>query len=279
MAEVIKIADLTPECIMTGKLTKDDLRAKAEALTQVYNDQVQSGNFAPRMEHPTAEKDKDGKPVIETVLVDDVIQLTVNEYTNIARDECFEILVAAEDPMLAAVLMLEYPTIRIVDKKDENKIPVRTIEDSTKYIDLLKLHKKVNGGIGKDKNWHLMIEKLNLLMTAQKAIDLGIDPKSVNDSYAMSDIAKQIDLGKNPTSKTKILETVQIVVTAMIGENFKAKSHDVNFLFSVYSKKSRKALTVSCANHKYMRQYMMEICHRITTNGSYALDYKKIKNA
>ena len=279
MAEVIKIADLTPECIMTGKLTKDDLRAKAEALTQVYNDQVQSGNFAPRMEHPTAEKDKDGKPVIETVLVDDVIQLTVNEYTNIARDECFEILVAAEDPMLAAVLMLEYPTIRIVDKKDENKIPVRTIEDSTKYIDLLKLHKKVNGGIGKDKNWHLMIEKLNILMTAQKAIDLGIDPKSVNDSYAMSDIAKQIDLGKNPTSKTKILETVQIVVTAMIGENFKAKSHDVNFLFSVYSKKSRKALTVSCANHKYMRQYMMEICHRITTNGSYALDYKKIKNA
>lgn len=279
MAEVIKIADLTPECIMTGKLTKDDLRAKAEALTQVYNDQVQSGNFAPRMEHPTAEKDKDENPIIETVLVDDVIQLAVNEYTNIARDECFEILVAAEDPMLAAVLMLEYPTIRIVDKKDENKTPVRTIEDSTKYIDLLKLHKKVNGGIGKDKNWHLMIEKLNLLMTAQKAIDLGIDPKSVNDSYAMSDIAKQIDLGKNPTSKTKILETVQIVVTAMIGENFKAKSHDVNFLFSVYSKKSRKALTVSCANHKYMRQYMMEICHRIATNGSYALDYKKIKNA
>lgn len=279
MAEIIKIADLTPECIMIGRLSKDELRAKAEALAQVYNDQVQSSNFAPRMEHPTVDKDKDGNTIIETVLVDDLMQAVVGEYTNIARDECFNILVAAEDPMLAAILMLEYPTIRIVDKKDENKIPVRTIEDSTKYIDLLKLHKKVNGGIGKDKNWHLMIEKLNLLMTAQKAVDLGIDPKSVNDSYAMSDIAKAIDLGANPTSKTKILATVQSVVNAMIGENFKAKSHDVNFLFSVYSKKSRKALTVSCANHKYMRQYMMEICHRVATDGSYAIDYKKVKNA
>lgn len=279
MAEFIKIADLTPECIMTGKLTMPELRAKAEALALVYNEHVQSGNFVPRMEHPTSEKDKDGKTINEVVLVDDVMQITVNEYTNIAREQAFETLMAAEDPMLAAILMLEYPTIRIVDKKDENKTPIRTIEDSTKYVDLLKLHKKVNGGIGKDKNWHLMIEKLNLLMTAQKAIDLGVNPKSVNDSYAMSDIAKAIDLGKNPTSKTKILETVQTIVTAMIGENFKAKSHDVNFLFSVYSKKSRKALTVSCANHKYMRQYMMEICHRIATDGSYALDYKKIKNA
>ena len=278
MAEIIKIADLAPECIKIGKLSLPELREKAEALGMVYNEQVQSGNFAPRMEHPTGEKNPDETPVTEIVLIDDLMNTVIGEYTSISREICFETLMAAEDPMFAAVLTLEYPTIRIVDKKDDNKVPVRSIEDSTKYIDLLKLHKKVSGGIGKSKNWHLMIEKLNLLMTAQKATDLGINPKSVNDSYAMSDIAKAIDLGQNPTSKTKILATVQSIVTAMIGAEYKAKSHDVNFLFSVYSKKSRKALTVTCANHKYMRQYMMEICHRIVTNGSYAIDYKKVKN-
>ncbi len=133
------------------------------------------------------------------------------------------------------------------------------------------------GGIGKDPQWAAMVEKLNFLMTAQKAVDLGIDPKAVNDSYAMSDIARQIDMGKTPTSKTNILKTVQAIVTAMIGEEYKAVSHDVNFLMSVYSRKNRKALTVSCANHKYMRQYMMEICHRIVEGKSYALDYKQIR--
>ena len=166
-------------------------------------------------------------------------------------------------------------TIRAKDTKvGDEKIPVRVIEDSEKAIDLLKLHKAVSGGIGKDTNWASMIEKLNFLMTAQKAVDLGIDPKSVHDSYAMSDIARQIDMGKTPTSKTNILKTVQAIVTAMVGEEFKATSHDVNYLFSVYSRKNRKALTVSCANHKYMRQYMMEICHRIVEGKSYALDYR-----
>jgi len=278
MAEVIKITEFEPAAIKVGKLTLPELREKAESLAKVYNDQVQSGNFAPKMEHPTGDKNPDETPVVEIVLIDDVMNNVVGEYTSISRDNCFETLMTAEDPMLAAVKTLEYPTIRIVDKKDENKTPIRSIEDSSKYIDLLKLHRKVKGGIGKSDNWHLVIEKLNLLMTAQKAIDLGINPKSINDSYAMSDLAKAIDLGQNPTSKTKILATVQSVVTAMIGEEYKAKSHDVNFLLSVYSKKSRKALTVTCANHKYMRQYMMEICHRIVTNGSYAIDYKKVKN-
>lgn len=248
MAETKKIA------------TKEELRAKAEELVLAYNDAVQNGDFN------TATK------------LNTDIEQTVNEYTSIARDECFKKLAATDDPMLAAVKELSFMTIRARDTKvGDEKIPVRVIEDSEKAIDLLKLHKTVKGGIGKDTNWASMVEKLNFLMTAQKAVDLGIDPKSVNDSYAMSDIARKIDMGKTPTSKTNILKTVQAIVTAMIGEEYKATSHDVNFLLSVYSRKNRKALTVSCANHKYMRQYMMEICHRIVEGKSYALDYKQIK--
>ena len=93
----------------------------------------------------------------------------------------------------------------------------------------------------------------------------------------MSDIAKAIDMGKTPTSKTNMLKTLQSVVNAMIGEEYKVLSHDVAFLTSVYSRKNRKALTVTCANHKYMRQYMAEICHRIVCGLRYDVEYKQIK--
>lgn len=264
-----------------GITTKAEIREKAEALITEYNEAVQNGNFAPTIEVPKT--DASGNPTDdkETVLLREVIEQLVNEHTAIAREECFAALKATADPMLEAVKQLTFSTIRIVDKKvgeDKQKIPVSSIEDSEKAIDLLKLHKYVGGdGIGKDKNWAYKVEKLNFLMTAQKAVDLGINPKEVHNSYAMSDISKQIDLGKTPTSKTNILKTVQAIVTAMVGEEYKATSHDVNFLMSVYSRKNRAALTVTCANHKYMRQYMAEICHRIVLDKSYALEYKRVK--
>lgn len=240
--------------------TKPELRAKAEGLVHDFNDAVQNGDYN------------------SSAKLNTEIENAINKYTSMAREECFSELKAADDPMLAAVKRLSFMTIRAKDTKvGDEKIPVRVIEDIEKPIDLLKLHRAVKGGIGKDKNWAYMIEKLNFLMTAQKAADLGINPKSINDSYAMTDIAKQIDMGKTPTSKTNILKTMQSIVDAMVGKEYKAVSHDVNFLMSVYSRKNRKALTVSCANHKYMRQYMMEICHRIVEGKSYALDYKQIK--
>ena len=264
-----------------GITTKAGLREKAETLIKDYNDAVQSGNHSLYMEVPKT--DASGNPAdgTEEKLVREVVEQLVNEYTSIARDECFAALKSTDDPMLEAVKQLTFKTIRIVDRmvgEEKQKTPVSSIEDSEKPIDLLKLHKYVGGdGIGKNKDWAYMVEKLNFLMTAQKAVDLGIDPQAVNDSYAMSDISKAIDLGKTPTSKTNILKTLQAIVTAMVGDEYKATSHDVNFLYSVYSRKNRAALTVTCANHKYMRQYMAEICHRIVLNKSYALDYKKIK--
>lgn len=284
MAEIITVVagQATKDLINVKASTKEELRARAELLAQIYNDAVQSGDSSPAIEVYTntydPEKTKPGEGLIG-VLVREYMEETVYEYTTIARDECFDALKATADPMLEAVKQLSYPTIRIVDKEvgeGKQKLPVTTIEAGEKQIDLLKLHKHC-GGIGKDSNWLHMVEKFNFLLTAQKAVDLGIDPKVVNDSYAMSDIAKSYDLGKNPASKTNLLKTLQAVVTAMIGEEYKAVSHDVNFLLSVYSRKNRKALTVTCANHKYMRGYVMEICHRIVTGKSYAIEYKAVK--
>lgn len=234
-----------------------ELRANAESLAIKYNEAM------------TAEKFDDA------VKIDAELSNIVNEYTGTARDICFDDCKATENPMIEAVTRLTFQTIAIRDeKKDEDAIPVRSIEEKSKPIDLLKLNKHC-GGIGADDKWVHIAQKMNFLLTAQKAVDLGIDPMAINDSYDMSAIAHEFDMGKNPTSKTNLLRSLQRVVTAMLGDGYKATSHDVNFLLSVYSKKGRKALSVNCANHQYFVRYLAEICHRIVTGKVYEVEFKQ----
>ena len=102
-----------------------------------------------------------------------------------------------------------FVTIGVKDEqKGDDKVPVRSIVDKERQIDLLKLHKYC-GSIGANENWSHIAQKMNFLLTAQKCVDLGVDPKSVNDSYSMSEIAREFDMGKNPTSKTNLLKTLQ----------------------------------------------------------------------
>lgn len=237
------------------------IRQETEALVAQFNEAYQSGNFPESQKLNTAIEEK------------------VNEYTSVVRDDTFQVCAESDDPMLKAVTLLSFITIGVKDeKKGDDKTPVRVVIEKERQIDLFKLYKFCGDkGIGADPKWLYMAEQLNCLLTAQKAQDLGIDPKAVNDSYAMSNIAREIDLGKSPTSKTNMLKTLQAIIAAMLGEKYKATSHDVNFLLSVYSRKNRKALTVTAANHKALRGYLAEICHRIVTNKTYALDYKQAK--
>lgn len=237
------------------------LRTEVEGLVSSYNEAYQAGKFEEAMKLSKAIEEK------------------VNEYTSVVRDDCFEACKNSKDPMLTAVTLLSFVTIGVKDEqKGDDAIPVRIVVDKERQIDLFKLYKYCGEkGIGADPKWLYMAEQLNMLLTAQKAQDLGLDPKAVNDSFAMSNIAREIDLGKSPTSKTNILKTLQSIITAMLGEGYKATSHDVNFLMSTYSKKNRKALTVTTANHKTLRGLLAEICHRIVTDKQYAVDYKAVK--
>ena len=239
----------------------NELRDKVEELIKEYNEAVVDGDVA------------------KTIQLNEDTEKAVNEYTSIVRDMCFAECKATADPMLTAVTMLTFKTIGIKDEKHEGeKFPTRVAIGKERTINLKALDTYC-GGIGADKNWMHICQKMNFLLTAQKAVDLGIDPKSVNDSYAMSEIARGFDMGKNPTSKTNLLKTLQTVVSAMLGDGYKATSHDVNFLMSVYSKKNRKALTVTCANHRNFQNYLAEVCHRIVTGKSYGIEYRRKKDS
>ena len=238
----------------------NELRYKVVELTKEYNEAVMDGN------------------VTKTIQLNEDTEKAVNEYTSIVRDMCFAECKATPDPMLTAVTMLTFKTIGVKDEKNEGeKFPTRVVINKERVINLKALDTYC-GGIGADKNWMHICQKMNFLLTAQKAVDLGIDPKSVNDSYAMSEIARGFDMGKNPTSKTNLLKTLQTVISAMLGEGYKATSHDVNFLMSVYSKKNRKALTVTCANHRNFQNYLAEVCHRIVTGKSYGIEFRRKKD-
>lgn len=233
------------------------LRSDAEELVKDYNEAVQNGKYDVAAKTDSAMTEK------------------INEYTRNVRDMCFEDCKNTDNPMLTAVKTLSFVTIGVKDEqKGDDKVPVRSVIEKERQIDLLKLHKYC-GSIGVDENWSHIAQKMNFLLTAQKCNDLGLNPKSINDSYAMSEISREFNMGKNPTSKTNLLKTLQMVVNAMIGDEYKATSHDVNYLMSVYSKKNRKALTVTCANHRYFRNYLAEVCHRIVTGKSYEVDFKK----
>ena len=234
------------------------------------------------------------------------IEKNVGEYNGIAQVLCFEELANSEDPMKSAILTLHYPVIGVKDAavaiSDEVKITKRVIvgdpddenpELKYKQIDLLKLQKWIKDTRGHkichEANWNNQIERLNLLFALDCAVELNKGEeflKTMRECYALKEASKNIDFGvSNPKAGTPIsnkglLKAVTAVVTAMIGPEFgeKVLTHDVRFLKKVSAKKSRKELTVACANHRYMRGYIMEVCHRIMTEGSYDVEYKAVKS-
>lgn len=198
-----------------------------------------------------------------------------------AMNLAFFDLAQTADPMLEAVKQLTYTTFRVKEVQgDSDPFPVRVVETVQKPIDLTKLHKYVDGGIGARKDWMDLAQKVNFLLTAKVAQDIGVSAarmKEINDSYAMSNIAQAIDMGRTPTSNTNILKTVQSVVDGMLGEGHKAVSHDVRYLLYTYGKKGKGALKVACAKHNAFIALMAEVCHRIVTGGTYDVDFKAKK--
>lgn len=233
-----------------------ELRSECEELCKSYNEAVQSGNFE-------ASSKKDGE-----------IDGKIKEYAGIAKSVCFEDCKQAADPMIAAVTMLTYQVIGVKDeKRGDDKIPVRSIVDKDKTIDLIALHRYC-GEIGNDRNWAHIAQKLNFLLTVQAAGKLAINPMEINTSFDMTETAKKYNYGKSPVSKTNLKKSLQIVVTAMLGDGYYIAAQDANYLTMIYTRKGRKALSVACADNRRFIGYIAEICHRIVTSKVYTLEYK-----
>lgn len=205
------------------------------------------------------------------------LEQVINYYTTISKGECYKAAKESGSPMHYAVKTFFFPAIKIGKSEDkETHIVTYSIDEFEKPIDLGDMHKQL-GGIGHDTNWIYTVEQLNYYLTIRAAERVGATVKI--ESFRMNDIARERSLGKNPCSNTNMLKTLQLIVTEMLGEGYKATSHDVNYLIDVYANDNKKSKTsITAANHKTLRNYLKKVCYRVLTNGTgYDVDQKEIK--
>lgn len=246
----------------------EEMHVKAEKLATLWNEQKLARRLA------DAEK-------TEKALND-----VVNDYNEHRREERFIECRSAENPLYAACVLFNYPTIKVKDvrEKDTERV-TKTIVDSAKRIDLEALHRFCNGKEVKyDTNWYNMAQHLNMLMTLRVADRIG-DTETKKDilnngTYAMNSVARAIDMGKTPLSNTNILKTYTKMIQAMIGPEYKVTSHHVSYLDSVYVSDDKNSKDkVKVPSHKAFVLYLQKVCNRLIEKKGFSTKYNKVKVA
>ena len=133
-----------------------------------------------------------------------------------------------------------------------------------------------------DMGWFYEMQALNKRLTLKAATELGVsakDMKSIDDSYSMDKLAHEIDLGKTPTSDTQCVKHIQKVLDSLSEGEGRVNSHDLAYIWLCYAKKNNKtALRVICSKHTILQSLLMDVFHRVVTNGTYGVDHKRTSN-
>lgn len=219
--------------------------------------------------------------------IEDELDEHIGYYNNAQKTACYTKCKKAKYPMRKAVETFFYPTIRIketVDKKAEIPVIVRTVVESEKAIDLLDFDKQCD----LHGEWKYSIQKFNRYMTADVAKGINDDLDLTN--FHIAEAAKKIDMGKTPLSKRQVISTIQGIVNAMLGEDYKAdpeypKAFNVNqydwrYLTEGYSRINNKTKGgLKASNHKALTFIFMNIAYRVLMGEKgYHLQQKEIKN-
>lgn len=189
-------------------------------------------------------------------------------------------------PMLAAATALTFETLKHKDKEDENGIKSRELVTAERPLDFVALESFfVERGkkFGAESAWVYKVAAFNRLLCMRTAQSIGANVKTVAEKFATPTQARDIDLGKTPTNNTQLLKQLQMIIDSMLyvegekGNIYKANSHDVGYLLSLYAKKGRGVLSVAAARPKYLEKLIAEILHRIVTEKSYNIEFKEKK--
>lgn len=210
--------------------------------------------------------------------LDEDMKAKVAEYTSYAETKCFNELKQADDVMVAAAKKMAFDTIAVKDEQNEDGSSTRVIVTSSKPIDPLRLHRKVDGGIGHESNWWNQVERLNMLFTCEAATKLKLDPKAVRDNIAMAESSRKIQLAnENKCTDKTLRENIEAVVKSMIGDGYTVPDAALNYLRMAHTKAGRETMSVVCSQHKGMRSYMLSVCHAAITGDQFVLNYKTKK--
>ena len=123
------------------------------------------------------------------------------------------------------------------------------------------------------------LQSLNKRLTVKVARSLGVGPtelRKINDSYTMSELAKEIELGKTPDSNSQVIKHMQKVLDLLDEGCGKVNNYDLGYVMSTYTKRnSKRALSVSCSKHTVLQTILLDVFHRVATGKEYSVDYKR----
>lgn len=227
----------------------------------------------------------DNLPVNEIDEIKEKIDELQKDHSTTARLLAYDKFKAdPEGAMIAACRAATYDAVKVVEVAiDGTKEKRLEVQETQRKVDLGDLHKKLDG-IGVDKKWLYATQKLNMMLTVRCAKDFGHSTRrirEINDSFRIEKLAQEYDLGKDPCTDTKILNTLRGIIAMMIGEKYdgrQAMKWDVVFLNKAWGRQDGKDITkIKAATNRQMYCYMMTICHRIITNGVYDVKFQEIK--
>lgn len=247
-----------------------DIRADLETCVNAYNAAVNDENTKAadleKLDNETSELEK--------------------EYARAAFHAAALELLDSDAPMLAAVTALNFEILKHKDAEDENGIKSRKLVTAERPLDFVSLESffaERGKKFGAESAWVYKVAAFNRLLCMRTAESIGADVKTVAEKFATPTQARDINLGKTPTSNTQLLKQLQIIIDSMLyvegekGNIYKANSHDVGYLLSLYAKKGRGVLSVAAARPKYLEKLIAEILHRIVTEKSYNIEFKEKK--
>lgn len=183
------------------------------------------------------------------------------------------------NPDVVDLLVLhDFPTISHNVVRDKGKLIAFEYTDRDVNVNL----KRYCEELGYDLSWFYEMQALNKRLTMKVAETVGLsaaEVASIDGSYAMHKNARSIELGETPTSNTQMVKHLQRVFDLLSPNTGKVNNHDVGFILSCYSKKSREALKVACSRHTALMGVLLDVFHRVVTNGKYDVVYKTAKPA
>ena len=240
-------------------LTKEQLIAKIAESRAALDDLVSKFNAA----ESAADIQK-----IEDAIKDGKKQH--NEYQqSLVLTECLD----SQNPTLEACRRSVFPCVITKTTKHENGTRTMAIESSTDLLDLTRFAKTVTNP------WRYLAELLCLFQTKETAASIGRSDKEFQADlvrfFKLSEDARKAPKASKRSTTTIIKE----VVSAMIGEEYGklVVAADVNkFVCGFTQDNKRNRTEIMTGNFRQTTKLLTDICHRILTEGQYAVRTKQL---
>lgn len=255
-----------------GTKTLSELLIEAENQKKTLNEAVLSDKFS------------------EIGKAKEAMDKAVKDYNDLAIISDFITLRSMASPMKSAIEQLNIATISSKENRSkDSEIITYSLEPAVRQIDLVAFDEfcqREKMEIAHDRLWHHNVDKFCLLVTYKVFKDLGNDTKKLEETYSISKVAKDIDMGKTPTSNTQILKQLQTIVDTIIFETedgsdkniYKVTTHDANYIIATMTKRGKSG-TVVTPRPQTMHTLIMDVLHRIITNTDYKVEYFTKKQA